>query len=255
MINVNFVDYMRRETPEHEVLRPHGSGDYLFLYFPVPMKFYRDGEWIVTKKHACILFAPDDAHNFYGSPDFINTFIHFNISESEIGKFHITTNKFFYPSGFEKMNKIALDIKNELLIGGELYKEMIDARMLELLVLIKRGFSSVKYDTLKEKFEKIRYEMLSDCSKNISISEIAYDMGMSRTMFYKYYKQYFNSSPKQDILKMRMEKASVLLTNQRRTVSAVAEEVGFANTEHFTRYYKKYFGKPPRNETADKTSI
>jgi len=54
---------------------------------------------------------------------------------------------------------------------------------------------------------------------------------------------------------MRMEKAAVLLTNQRRTVSAVAEEVGFANIEHFTRYYKKYFGKSPRSENADKISI
>lgn len=255
MITVNFVDYMRREAPEHEILRPHGSGDYLFLYFPVPMRFYRDREWVITKKHACILFAPDDAHNFYGSPDFINTFIHFNIAESEIEKFHITTNTFFYPSGFEKMNQIALDIKNELLMGGELHREMVNAKMLELLVLLKRGFSSAQYDALKEQFEKLRYKMLSDCPENISISEIASDMGMSRTMFYKYYKQYFDSSPKQDILKMRMEKAAVLLTNQRRTVSSVAEEVGFVNIEHFTRYYKKYFGKPPRSENADKTSI
>lgn len=239
MISVNFADYMRREVPEHEILRPHGSGDYLFLYFPVPMKFYRDREWILTKKHACILFAPEDAHNFYGSPDFINTFIHFNISKNEIENFHITTNEFFYPSGFERMNQIALDIKNELLMGGELHREMINAKMLELLVLIKRGFSSAKFDTLKEQFEKFRYEMLSNCSEDISITEIASGMGMSRTMFYKYYKQYFNSSPKQDILKMRMEKAAVLLTNQRRKVSAVAEEVGFANIEHFTRYYNE----------------
>lgn len=247
MINVNFVDYMRREVPEHEILRPHGSGDYLFLYFPASMRFYSGKECIITEKHACILLAPNAPHSFCGNPDFINTFIHFNVSENEIERFDITTNIFFYPSGFEKMNRIAFDIKSELLTGGEMYREMINSMMLELLILIKRGFSSARPDALKEQFEKFRYEMLSDCSKDITISEISSDMGMSRTMFYKYYKNYFNSSPKQDILKMRMEKAAILLTNQRKTVSAVAEEVGFANTEHFTRYYKKYFGKTPRS--------
>lgn len=255
MINVNFVDYMRQEVSKHEILRPYGSGDYLFLYFPVPMKFCKDKEYIITEKHACILFAPKDAHSFCGNPDFINTFIHFNVSENEVEKFHITTNQLFYPSGFQKMNETALDIKNEILMGGELYKEIINAKMLELLVLIKRGFSSIKTDIIKEQFEKFRYEMLSDCSKNISISKMSSELGMSRTAFYKYYKEYFNSSPKQDILKMRMEKAMVLLTNQRKTVSSVAEEVGFANTEHFIRYYKKYFGKSPRKETTNKTSI
>ncbi len=247
MITVNFVDHMRTEALGHEILRPNGSGDYLFLYFPLPMKFYQGQAWIVTKKNACILLGPHDAHRFCGNPDFVNTYIHFEASENEVEKFQIQTNRFFYPFDFERMNKTALDIKSELLTGGELHRELIHAAMLQLLVWTRRSFSSMERDPQKEQFENLRYEMLSDCSRNFSVPEMAARLCMSRTSFYGNYRKYFHSSPKQDLLRVRMEKAAVLLTNQRKTVAAVAEETGFQSMEHFTRYYKKYYGKSPRS--------
>lgn len=246
VITVNFADYMKAEPPGHEILRPSGSGDYLFLYFPKPMNFFQGKEWLATKKHACILLGPRDAHRFTGNPDFINTYIHFDASENEVEALGVETNQFFYPSDFERMNRTALDIKSELLTGGELHREMIHAAMLELLVLIRRSFSSMERDPQKEQFENLRYEMLSDCSRDISVPEMAARLCMSRTAFYESYRKYFHSSPKQDLLRVRMEKAAVLLTNQRKTVAAVAEETGFQSMEHFTRYYKKYYGKSPR---------
>lgn len=254
MITVNFADYMKTEQQGQEILRPNGSGDYLFLCFPASMKFYRDKELTITKKHAAILLGPHDAHRFCGNPDFINTYIHFNATENEVEQLSVKTNQFFYPPDFGRINQFALEIKGELLTGGELSQEMIHASMLQLLVLIRRGFSSAERDPLKEQFEALRYEMLSDCSRVVSIEELCAEMCMSRTAFYEYYKKYFHSSPKQDLLKIRMEKAAVLLTNQRKTVAAIAEETGFNSAEHFTRYYKKYYGQPPRRSISDKTS-
>ncbi len=246
MISVHFADYMRKEPPGAEILRPNGSGDYLFLYFPVSMNFRHREKDVLTKRHACILLGPQDAHRFCGNPDFINTYIHFTLSESEAARLCPDTNRLIYPACFEQLNQIALHVKEELLTGGELHREMIHGAMLRLLVLLRRSAASAKEDPLKEQLEALRYEMLADCSRAPSVSELCARMCMSRTAFYEAYRNCFHSSPKQDLLRVRMEKAAVLLTNQWKTVAAVAEEVGFHSAEHFTRSYKKYYGQPPR---------
>lgn len=251
MITVNFVDYMRKETAGYEILRPAGSGDYLFLCFPLPMRFSHmvpapGQEILLTQKHACILLAPGDAHWFCGNPEFLNSFIHFNDPQDQVGRFGVPTGRLFYPTGFERLNSAALTIKEELLTGGTLHQEMVHAAMLRLLVWICRDFAQGACDPLKEQFEALRYEMLSDCAREVSVQELAAKMCMSRTSFYKYYSRYFGSSPKQDLLRLRMEKAAVLLTNQQKTVAAVAAETGFKSVEHFARYYKSFYRKPPR---------
>lgn len=71
MVSIRFADYMRRESPGSTVDRPHGSGDYLFLYFPYPMNLLLESGRVTTKNNACVLFAPYDMHFFSGAPDFL----------------------------------------------------------------------------------------------------------------------------------------------------------------------------------------
>ena len=101
----------------------------------------------------------------------------------------------------------------------------------------------------------IRSDILQNYHKNYDISSLAASVCMSRSRFYDYYKEFFNSSPKQDILNMRMQAAQILLSDKSKTTTQIAQEVGFENVEHFTRYYKKHFGTTPRyKQKSDKTS-
>ncbi|MBP3360870.1 MAG: helix-turn-helix transcriptional regulator [Clostridia bacterium] len=256
MITVNLADCLKREKKGTEIYRPNGSGDYLFIYFPKPMKYDGGGGDIITEENACVLLGPNDMHRFSGMPEFINSFIHFTGNNGEIEEFGLNTGQLFYPNCFERMNEITNLVKSEILTGGEKHTEMTHFLMCELLILIKRSISDKRKDAQLELFESLRFRMLSNCSNTNSAAELAAKVCMSKTQFYKYYRKYFGESPKQELLKARMEKASVLLTDSNKTVAAVAAEVGFENTEHFTRYYKKYFGKAPRrSKKADKTSI
>ena len=97
--------------------------------------------------------------------------------------------------------------------------------------------------------------MLSECEKDISAENLAKQLCMSRTQFYECYKRFFGISPKKDLLRARMEKASALLTDANKSVTEVATDTGFKNTEHFIRYYKQYYGHSPRRKLSDKTSI
>ena len=254
MITVNLVDYMKCESQTSEIVRPQGSGDYLFLYFPVPMKWYTNDGFITTQKNACVLLHPTNPHRFCGAPDFQNTFIHFLCSENEAERFDIPFGKILYPHCFETLNRLSDKVKNEFVRHGAFYEDMIHSYVLSLLALLGRSIAGGGSDTVREQFEQLRHDLLSDCSKDISVSELSSKMCMSRSSFYEHYRKYFNSSPKHDLLKARMETAAVMLADRSRTVSETALELGFENAEHFTRYYKKYFGRSPRRKYLDKTS-
>ena len=246
MLKAEYADYMRCEEKDAEIVRPGGSGDYLFLYFPQCMEHISGGKSFISEKNACVLYAPDEAHQFRGAPDFINSYVHFTVTGGELSGFDIPMGTIFYPDCYEELNEITRTLKNEMIFRGEHYEEMIDLLLRKMLILIDRSISGDGRDSQRKAFDRLRFEILSNISDNVSIDSLAKRMCMSRSRFFGLYSEYYGISPKKDILRARMEKASVLLTNNAKTVMAVANEVGFASVEHFTRYYKEYFGKSPR---------
>lgn len=50
-----------------------------------------------------------------------------------------------------------------------------------------------------------------------------------------------------NLLKIRMERAAVLLDNYRYKIKEVSEMVGYMNAKNFTKAFKKYYGKLPRD--------
>lgn len=244
MVTVRFADYMRHESSEAHIDRPHGSGDYLFIYFPYPMDITVLGKHLVTENNACVLLAPYDAHSFSGSPNFLNSFVHFKPDFPVEAK----TGEVFYPENYELINETIKRIVNESLVPDEKSDEMTEALIRELLVLCIRGQKKEKGDPLYEKFCAIKMKMLRDPEKNYSSEELASWAYMSRTQFFEHYRRFFGSSPKKDMQKMKMEKAETLLSDRSKTVLDVALSVGFSGVEHFTRCYKAYFGHSPRTK-------
>ena len=240
---------MVKGTDTQRIFRPHGSGDWLFLYFPVPMKFYlSDKTEASSEKDACVIYAPHDYHSFGGFPHFQNSYVHFSCSDDEIKKFSFRTGELFYTSNFGEMNRLVQKIKDEMIESSVMSKEMLNSLVMQLLITAERSFGGDKDET-KEAFEQLRYDMLEHYDKNYSASYLASRMCMSKSRFYEKYRQYFGQSPKQELIKIRMETARVLLTNVNSTVSEVAQRVGFESAEHFSRYYRKYFGETPKNRT------
>ena len=56
---------------------------------------------------------------------------------------------------------------------------------------------------------------------------------------------YFHSSPKEELLQARLQKARYLLTNDAMTVKQAAYMAGFQNICYFNRVFKKVCGCSP----------
>ena len=95
-------------------------------------------------------------------------------------------------------------------------------------------------------FQKLRLEMLSNCGQDWSLERLCRSVSLEKSQFYSYYQRFFSSTPKSDLLQVRLEKAKNLLSNEALQVSEVARLCGFGNLTHFSRYFRKYCGCSPK---------
>jgi len=231
------------------------KGDYLFLYFLTPMKVELNGETMITKENACILYSPKQRRHYSGAPKFKNSFIHFFVDEDYLKRFPIKFDTVFYPEDYTSINEIIRKIYIEKLNKNTCYKELIDSYLIQLLSIAARSFENhtqnVKNaDDLLSTFENLRIEVLSNFKNPVNIDELAARMHLSRSQFYKYYKIFFHQSPKAEILSARLNYSKFLLENERISINEIAQNSGFNNICHFIRIFKKHFGCTP-GEYAD----
>ena len=64
------------------------------------------------------------------------------------------------------------------------------------------------------------------------------------------FKKNYQATPMSYVLKLRLHEACTLLTGSGRAIAAIAYDVGFSDSNYFTRQFRKSFGMPPRQYRA-----
>ncbi len=80
---------------------------------------------------------------------------------------------------------------------------------------------------------------------NIPLERLAQMSGRSLSKFNRDFRAAFQDTPHQWIVKKRLEAAKELLLNTDKKVSDIYLDLGFEDLGHFSRTFKKYFGKTP----------
>lgn len=93
-------------------------------------------------------------------------------------------------------------------------------------------------------FKQIIQEQIAD--NNLSVETIGGQMGLSRVQLYRKVKSLTNYSPVELIRIIRLKKAQMLLSTEKKlTVAEVSYRVGFSSPSYFTKCYKEYFNESP----------
>ncbi|MDE6397511.1 MAG: helix-turn-helix transcriptional regulator, partial [Muribaculaceae bacterium] len=79
----------------------------------------------------------------------------------------------------------------------------------------------------------------------LSVEDIAADMGLSRVQFYRKIKALTNYSPAEMIRIIRLRRADKLIKTTDDTISEIAYAVGFSSPGYFTKCYREYFSETP----------
>ncbi|MCL6606046.1 MAG: AraC family transcriptional regulator [Paenibacillus sp.] len=96
-----------------------------------------------------------------------------------------------------------------------------------------------------EKLTKILAYIDSNIEQNISVHELAEIAFMHPNYFMRFFKQKIGVPPIQYITRKKIDKAKELLTSTPRTVSEIAEQLGFSDLFYFSKQFKKIVGLTP----------
>ncbi|MBT8394144.1 MAG: helix-turn-helix domain-containing protein, partial [Bacteroidia bacterium] len=96
---------------------------------------------------------------------------------------------------------------------------------------------------LVDKLNKILEDNLE--KEHFGISELAGDLGLSRSQLYRKLKYLTNKTPSRYIREFRLKKAMVMLQNNEATASEIAYRVGFNSPSYFNTCFHDYYGYPP----------
>lgn len=81
-------------------------------------------------------------------------------------------------------------------------------------------------------------------AEKIDLNVLLSHHGLSRRTFYRYWAQFFDFTPKQFQLALRLQEAARLLSYDN-SISEIAEKLNFADLSYFTEQFKHYWGMTP----------
>jgi transcriptional regulator GlxA family with amidase domain len=91
-------------------------------------------------------------------------------------------------------------------------------------------------------------EMETYVEEALSREELAARVGLSRRQLERLFRRYLNTSPARYYLRLRLERARLLLTQTTMPVTEIAFACGFTSASHFSKCYRDMFGRTPRDQ-------
>jgi AraC-like DNA-binding protein len=90
--------------------------------------------------------------------------------------------------------------------------------------------------------------LTEDYKKPLRVEDVATKLGMSTSGFHAHFKSVTAMSPLQFQRQLRMQEARRLMLAENLDAGEAGYRVGYDDQSHFSREYKKHFGKPPMRD-------
>lgn len=162
-----------------------------------------------------------------------------------------------FPSIYDKVKSLLLEIKNEYLSSSTSFSEVsIYSKTLEIITLIGRSRAAAGIETPSpdaprkqeeyiEKFIEICNYISAHCSDELNLEAVASMSGFSKFYFSRLFKQFTNVSFYKYVNQKRIEKAAEMLTEPNISITNVALSCGFESLSSFIRMFKIVKGCTP----------
>ena len=98
-----------------------------------------------------------------------------------------------------------------------------------------------RYERIKPVLEYMRRNL----SEPIRLEALAQQCNLSAAHFCRVFRQITGTTPVQYLTNLRLHQAAALLRRTNRSISQIAEEVGFDDVGYMSRCFKKQFGMTP----------
>ena len=136
---------------------------------------------------------------------------------------------------------------------GHTLKIYLESKVMELLSLVVKGMEQEqKHISVKLDYKDIRNlrktvtVMKNDLAAYPTGEELAQIAGMSTARYQLAFRKYYGTTPYEYLKELRLNQALILLKNSDYGIATIAAKVGYHNSGHFAKLFKKVYGLGPR---------
>ncbi len=136
--------------------------------------------------------------------------------------------------------RIALELDQEVKTKKEGYEAAMFAKFVELVVYLSRLYQDTESTNAEAliRVAKVIGCIEDDFAKQWKVEDFAEMAHMSRANFMRVFRTATGETPINYLLQLRIQKAMTLLMSTKQSVSEIAFEVGFNDSNYFTRQFK-----------------
>lgn len=196
-----------------------------------------------------ILFDPVELPMFLGDLQSLPGYHALFTLEPAWRKRHQFTSRLqLSPAEIVETLRLVDELEAELRARSPGFGVMATASMLQIVTFLSRCYSRTRNPESK-KLLRIA-EAISHIQRNyaqpISLDELVAISGMSRRNFIRTFEATMGTSPIKYLIQVRVRAASRLLRGSNRSVTEIAFDVGFSDSNYFSRQFRHALGISPR---------
>jgi AraC-like DNA-binding protein len=100
------------------------------------------------------------------------------------------------------------------------------------------------------RIRRVAETMRTDVSRNVDVSDLAKEAGLSRAHFFRLFESSIGVPPRVYLNVVRLERAVRAVVNDNANVAEIGNRLGFDVPAHFTRFFRNHTGVSPREFRA-----
>lgn len=128
------------------------------------------------------------------------------------------------------------------------YMIQVETLLTQLIILMVRNYemkSKAKQHFAPSNLEDSKFIILEEYFlyeyQNLSLDTLAQRLGLSRRQTERLLKDHYGKTFQQKKTEAKMAAAAILLSDSSRTISSIAEELGYSSGEHFSAAFKRHY--------------
>ena len=239
---------------ERKINRPSGSGDFDLIVFRSPVMIFTEGEYKLFESGSCIIYSPEAPQYYYAPGDgkLVHDWLHFlPFDKEKFLSFSLPLNVPFYPLDAHALSSFIKKIDDEFFNRKSSSSLFMNLQLNSLMLQIARESEQIRTDKtsykakLEYEFARFRVKLQASLNKPWTVTEMASELGLSKSRFTVLYTSFFNISPMNDLIAMRVDYAKQILIRSDSSEAEVAERCGYSDIFHFIRQFKQKTGLTP----------
>lgn len=238
--------FVRQEKPCRLTKPAHRAYEMLYVYEGMLNISIASAKYTL-QPHDLIIYRAEDAEIEVGAGCSYLTAV-FDVNQRK--SLHILNHTFHCTSELQQILWKLLIESNE---NTYYTKTLMVCYLQEALLLLMQFYETISHKTLITDSNPGRNDLLAEIlaymnkriTEPITIEEICHEFYISRSSLQALFKTHLNTSPKNYLLNIKLQKSKELIRQGQYTISEIAYMLGFSSIHYFSRLFKKYFNTTP----------